>query len=147
MSGIALAGQRFGLLQQDTGETMIDLIGPIEVVAGDDLDLVLTVTDDEDEREDLTALTGDDIRVRIAAELGGASILEYTVGAGVTIEADQTVGSDTRGQATVAIPAADLTRTPALYYIEATVVIGGKRKHIVTPREFTIAPNLLAVAP
>lgn len=146
MSGaIAISGQLFGLLQQDTGENMIDLIGPIEVVYGDDLDLVLTVTDDEDARVNLAALTGDDIRVRIATELGGASVLELIIGSGVEL-LDQTPGGDTEGQAAITVTAAQLTRTPQLYYIEATVKIDGKRKHVIEPREFTIKPALGAVS-
>lgn len=140
---IGISGKRFGLLQQDTGDNMIDLIGPIEVVAGDDLDLVLTVTDDEDAREDLTGLAGDAIRVRISAELGGASVLELIIGSGVAL-LDQ-LDEDTIGQASVTLTSAQLTRTPQLYYIEATVQLAGKRQHVIEPREFTIKPGLAAV--
>ncbi len=141
---LAIDGKLFGLLQQDTGENMIDLIGPIEVVAGDDLDLVLTITDDEDAREDLTTLVGDDIRVRIAAELGGASLLELIIGSGVEL-LDQT-DPDTKGQAAITLTAAQLAQTPQLYYVEVTAKVDGKRKHVLAPREFTILPALGAVS-
>jgi hypothetical protein len=141
---LAIAGKLFGLLQQDTGDNMIDLIGPIEVVAGDDLDLVLTVTDDEDARENLSALVDDDIRVRISDSDGGAAVVEYTIGSGVTLS-DQTVGGDTEGQATITIPAADTARAAQLYYLEASVKLGGKRQHVVASRPFTIKPAIAAV--
>lgn len=141
---IAIEGKLFGLLQQDTGEIMIDLIGPIEVVAGDDLDLVLTVTDDEDAREDLTGLVGDAIRVRIAVDFSSPAILELTIGSGVTL-LDQT-DPDTKGQATVTLTGAQLTQTPQLYYAEATVALEGKRQHVIEPRQFTIKPTLLAAS-
>lgn len=144
MSAIAVANKLFGLLQQDTGVNMIDLIGPIEVIAGDALDLVLTVTDDEDAREDLSGLAGDKIRVRIGATLGSASLLELTIGSGITLE-DQT-SEDTKGMVDVALTSAQTAQTPGLYYLEATVEIDGKRTHVVEPREFTILPALAAVS-
>lgn len=144
MSSLGLGGVLFGLLQQDTGENMINLIGPVEILAGDALDLVLTVTDDEDARESLTGLAGDDIRVRIGSTLGGAALLELIIGSGITL-LDQTADSATEGQAAIALTEEQTAQTPAMYWLEVTVKLGGKRKHVIEPRELTIKAGIAAV--
>lgn len=144
MSAIGVEGKLFGLLQQDTGANMINLIGPISVVAGDALDLVLTITDDADVRVDLTAYAGADIRVRIGPTLGEAAILELVIGSGITL-LDQD-DEDEIGQAAVALTEAQTAQTPALYWLEATALVEGKRKHVIEPRQFTIEPTIAAVS-
>jgi uncharacterized protein YfaS (alpha-2-macroglobulin family) len=133
---LSIAGQLFGLLQQDTGENMIDLIGPMTVYRGDTLDLVLTVTNDEGERESLTGAT---IELEVAGELGGAVTFAKSVGSGITLR-DQGV-DETKGQADIEITAANLAAAAGLYWLDVVVVLAsGRRHHVIAPREFTIEP-------
>lgn len=135
---LAIVGKLFALLQQDTGENMVNLIGPISITRGDDLDLVLTVTDDEDAREDIT---GAAITVTVTQTPGGAALFTKTVGSGVTLRAQ---AGDTLGQADIAISSANLTAPAGLYWIEVVIVLGGKRQTLVELREFTILQGAAA---
>lgn len=125
------AGALYGLLQD--GDSMLNLIGPMNVFRGDSLSLLLTVTDDEDER---VSLTGKTIQLGIAATVGGELLVSKTVGSGITL-ADQDA-EETEGQATIALSTSDLDRAPGLYWLGVVVSEGDDRQHVIAPREFTI---------
>lgn len=127
--------QRFGQLARVGETTVITLIGPLTVLAGDDLALRLTVTDDADARVDLT---GAGIELEVKARIGGPdpAAIRKIVGSGITL-LDQT-SADTRGQADIAISSSDTSLTPGLYWLDVVLVLGGVRGHVIAPREFTI---------
>lgn len=127
--------QRFGQIARVGETTVITLIGPLTVLAGDDLALRLTVTDDADARVDLT---GSAIELEVKARIGGPdpAAIRKTVGSGITL-LDQ-VSPSTRGQADIAISSADSSLTPGLYWLDVVLVLGGVRGHVIAPREFTV---------
>jgi hypothetical protein len=128
-------GRMFGLLQQ-TGDPMIELIGPVRVYAGDTTTLRLTITDDADARVDLT---GAELELEVKQALGGAdpALISKSVGAGITL-LDQT-DTVTRGQADIELTSADTAQAPGLYWLDVVVALAGARVHVVAPREFTVA--------
>lgn len=138
IGSLGVVGARLGLLQL-VGDTMIDLIGPMLVHRGDALALRLTITDDEDERVDITGAT---IELQVKANLGDADppTIAKAVGTGITL---LTQSGDTLGQADIAITggaAGDTDKTPGLYWLDVVLVLAGARAHVVAPREFTIGP-------
>lgn len=135
-------GRRFGLLQLLGEDTMIDLIGPMRVFRGDSLTLRLTVTDDEDERVDITD-ADIELQVRTAAGATGAPVIQKTVGAGIEI---LTQADDTLGQADISITSSDTDRAPALHYLDVVVTLGGQRAHVISPRKFSIAGSVTPVS-
>lgn len=116
---------------------MIDLSGPILLLRGDDATYRLTVTDEDDERINITGAT---IEFVLKASLGAPdpALISKSVGDGITILA-QGDSDDTKGQADIVLVPADSSGiTPGLYYLDIVVTIGGVRTHVVTGREFTI---------
>lgn len=133
---LSIVGKLFGHLQRVTGANLIDLNGPISIYRGDSAALRLTVTDDEDDRIDLTNYT---IELQIKAARGAAdpALVAKAVGTGITL-LDQTE-ADTKGQADVAILIADMTREPGLYYISITTISqDGTDRQTLIDREFVI---------
>jgi len=137
---LARLNQTFGLLQQ-AGVTMIDLIGPIRVYRGDALDLRLTVTDDTDQRVNLT---GVELELQVKPTLGGADppTISKAVDSGIALLAQS---GATLGQADIAFSSADLDITPGRYWLDVVRDPTGARAHVVPPVEFTVraAVNLL----
>lgn len=133
---IATVGQLFCLVQRDTGASVINLIGPISIHKGDDVTLRLTVTDDEDAREDITGAT---IELQVKAARGGAdpALITRAVASGITI-LDQS-DEDTIGQADADLSSAVTNIAAGLYYLSVVIVLAGKRQTLVD-REFTILP-------
>lgn len=130
---IATLGQLFGELQDNT--TMITLIGPLLVYRGDSATYLLTVVDDKDKRVNLTGAT---IELQIARSLGAAlKLVSLAVGTGITL-LDQSA-ADTKGQATCEITSEQLDVAIGLCYLDVVIVDGADRKHVIAPREFTIA--------
>lgn len=123
----------FGALQD--GDTMINLIGPMKVWRGDSAVYVLTVTDDEDERIDLTGKTIA-MQVRSAPGATGAATISKTSGSGIELR-DQ-LEDDTKGQAEITLLSADTSIAPGLYWIDVKITDGADVQHVIEPREFTI---------
>jgi hypothetical protein len=130
---IATMGQLFGGLQDYN--TMINLIGPMRVWRGDSVTYLLTVTDDEDARVNLTGMTIT-MQVRATAGASGDPVISKSTTSGITL-LDQD-DADTKGQATIEILAADTDKEPGLYYLDAKVADGADVQHVIEPREFTI---------
>src|SRR4051812_47867596 len=99
---IATMGQLFGLLQDYN--TMINLIGPMRVFRGDAVTYLLTVTDDEDARVNLTGMTIA-AQVRTTPGAAGDPLIDKSTGAGIVL-LDQDA-TDTKGQATIELAHAD----------------------------------------
>ena len=135
-ASIGVVGQLFGPLQLVGGTTVIDLIGPMLVYAGDTATLRLTVTDDADARVDLT---GAAIELQVKPAIGAADppTISKAVGSGITL-LDQTSAA-TKGQADIAISSVNTTQPAGLYWLDVVVEISGGRVHAVAPREFTVA--------
>lgn len=134
---LSIVGKLFGHLQLVTGANLIDLNGPISIYRGNSATLRLTVTDDEDARIDLTTYT---IELQIKAARGAAdpALVEKTLLDGITL-LDQTE-EDTIGQADIAITIADMTREPALLYLDVVVISqDGTDRQTLIDREFTVA--------
>lgn len=133
MGKLAIVGARFGLLQL-FGATMIDLIGPLRVPRGDYVKYRLTVTDDEDERVDLTGST---IELQVKTALGAVDppLIAKSIGSGITL---LTQSGDTKGQADIVLLPADTNITSALYYLDIVLVEAGTQRQHVIEREFTI---------
>jgi len=133
---IAVVGQLFGHLQLVEATTMIDLIGPMTIYAGDSATYRLTVTDDADARVDLT---GAAIEFQVKPTLGGADppAIAKAVASGITLLAQS---GDTLGQADITISSVDSNLTPKLYWLDVVVMLSGGRAHVIAPREYTIAP-------
>lgn len=131
---LALVGRLFGQLQLVQTPVMIELIGPMSVLAGDALRLCLTVTDDADARVNLT---GAAIELQVKRTLGAAdpATIAKAIGTGITLR-DQTQAA-TKGQADIVITSANTTQPPGLYWLDV-VVDNGDRTHVIAPREFTI---------
>lgn len=130
---IAVLGKLFGNLQDNN--TMINLIGPMRVWRGDAVTYVLTVTDDEDERVNLTGATIA-MQVRTAAGATGDPTIAKSVGDGITL-LEQT-NPDTKGQATIELLTTDTDKAPGLYYLDVKITVDGDPQHVIEPREFTI---------
>lgn len=131
---IAVLGKLFGNLQDNN--TMINLIGPMRVWRGDAVTYLLTVTDDEDARVNLTGAT---IAMQVRAEAGAAGdplIAKSTATTGITL-LDQD-NADTKGQATIELLTADTDQAPGLYYLDVKVTVDGDPQHVIEPRAFTI---------
>lgn len=139
---LGVVGKLFGFMQLVGETTMIDLIGPMRVIRGDALTLRLTVTNDADEREDLTDA---EIELQVRASVGAAGdpLIRKVVGTGITLLAQ---GDDTLGQADIEITTADTDRAPALLWLDVVVTLSGKRQHVVAPRKFTIAGTVTPVS-
>lgn len=133
---LAMVGQLFGRLAL-AGDTLIDLIGPMLVYAGDTATLRLTITDDADARIDLTAAA---IEMQVKPAIGAAdpATIDKAIGSGIEL-LDQTDAA-TKGQADITITSDDTDQTAGLYWLDVVVMIGGGRVHAVAPLEFTIAP-------
>jgi len=139
IGALGVLQQRFGQIAR-LGETrVITLIGPLTVVAGDDLALRLTVTDDADARVDLTGAT---LELEVKAKLGGPdpAAIAKSIGAGITL-LDQTA-ADTRGQADIAISGDDTSLSPGLYWLDVVLGLDGGRSHVIAPREFVVTPSV-----
>jgi hypothetical protein len=133
---IASVGELFGALAIVKGDTMIDLVGPMRILKGDDAVYRLTIVDDADARIDLTAAT---IEMQIKPALGADDppTIAKSVGAGITL-LDQTQ-DETKGQADINIAPADTASlTPGLFWLDVVAIIGGIRRHAIEPREFTV---------
>lgn len=131
---IGLVGQLFGELQRIEGTAMINIIGPITVHKGDQVTFRITVTDDEDERTDITGATIE-LQVKSAKGAADPATIERAVGSGITL-LDQT-DVDTKGQADAILLSAATNITAGLYYLSVVVVLAGVRQTIVD-REFVI---------
>ncbi len=134
-AALGLVGQLFGRLAL-AGDTLIDLIGPMLVYAGDTATLRLTITDDADARIDLTG-AGIELQVKPAVGAADPPTIAKEVGAGIEL-LDQTDPA-TKGQADVTITSDDTDQTAGLYWLDVVVAIGSGRVHVIAPREFTIA--------
>lgn len=132
---IGLVGQLFCELQRIEDTAMINIIGPINVYRGDQVTFRLTVTDDEDERVNITGAT---IELQVKTAKGDADppTITKAVGGGITL-LDQTADSDTEGQADAVLLSANTDITPGLRYLSVVVVLGGVRQTLVD-REFVI---------
>lgn len=138
MGTLEIAGQMFALLSQEQGDNMIAVIGPMRVFRGDTLDLVMTVTDDADERVDLTGAT---IVLTVKPNPGDAgTTFSRSVGSGITLR-DQN-DEDEKGQADIAITSANTLQNAGLYYLDVVVTLAGKTQHVIEPIEFTIAATV-----
>jgi uncharacterized protein YfaS (alpha-2-macroglobulin family) len=138
---LASVGQLFGLLQLAGGTDVIDLIGPMSVLAGDDVTYRLTVTDDTGARIDLTAATALEVQVKPALGAPDPPTISKSLAAATITLLDQT-STTTRGQADFTFSSADTNVTSGLYWIDIVLVLGGKRTHVVAPREYTIAATV-----
>lgn len=134
---IGTVGQLFCELQRIEGTAMINIIGPINVHKGDQVTFRLTVTDDEDERVDITGAT---IELQVKTAKGDADppTITKAVGSGITL-LDQTADSDTEGQADAILLSADTNIAPGIRYLSVVVVLAGVRQTLVD-REFVILP-------
>lgn len=138
---LGIRSKLFGLLQL-VGDTMIDVIGPMRVIRGDTLSLRLTVTDDEDDREDLTDAEIE-LQVRTAAGAAGGPLIRKVVGDGIEIlEQD----GDTIGQADIEISSVDTDRAPALLWLDVVVTLVDRRQHVIAPRKFSIVGSVTPVS-
>lgn len=137
---IGIVGKLFGLLQQDTGENMIDLIGPLNVYRGDSLALRLVVTDDEDAREDLTGATIELFVLTDAIYLAGTG--EPTIAKTAEVDGGITLGNqldeDEKGTADIEITSDDLNIATGLYWLGVVITLADSRQHVIAPREFTV---------
>lgn len=122
---------------QIAGGDVIDIIGPISVYQGDTIDLVLVVTDDAGVPVDLT---GASIEVQVKAAVGAPDppMISKAIGSGVTL-LDQGDPA-TEGRAAVAFSSADTSVATAAYALDVVVVLGGRRQHVVAPRQFSVMP-------
>lgn len=131
------SGQLFALLQLQGG-ILIDLIGPIVIDQGDDVDMLITVTDDAGAR---VSLAGFALELQVKPAIGAPDppTISKSIAAGTIVPLDQT-DPTTRGQATVSITSAETNIAPRLYWLDiVTINPIGKRGHPMSPREFTIA--------
>lgn len=140
IGALGVLQQRFGHLARIGDTRVITLIGPLTVIAGDDLTLRLTVTDDADARVDLT--TADALELEVKRALGGAdpAAIAKSLGAGITL-LDQT-SADTRGQADIVLTAADTGLAAGLYWLDVVLELGGGRAHVIAPREFVVTATV-----
>lgn len=131
-------GQLFGQLAElADGGVMIEQIGPMRVFKGDSVNYVLTVTDENDARKDLTAATAIELQVKAALDGPEPPLIIRELGNGVTIR-NQAVEA-TKGQADIVIASASTTLTSGLYWLDVVVLFGTARHHVFGPIEFTIA--------
>lgn len=131
------ADQLYALLQIQ-GAILIDLIGPITIDQGDDVDLVITLTDDAGAR---VHLSGFQMELQVKPNRGDPDppTISKSIAAGTIVPLDQT-DPDTRGQATVSITSAETNIAARLYWLDiVTINPVGKRGHPMPAREFTIA--------
>lgn len=131
------SGRLFALFQIQ-GATVIDLIGPITIEQGDDIDLLITITDDAGDRVNLAGFTLE-LQVKPAIGAPDPPTISKSIAAGTIIPLDQSAPA-TRGQATCSITSAETNIAPRLYWLDiVTINPVGKRGHPMPPREFTIA--------
>ncbi|HSR79117.1 MAG TPA: DUF4038 domain-containing protein [Xanthobacteraceae bacterium] len=129
--------QIFGRLQLQ-GVLVIDLIGPMLVYRGDQVDLVIVITDDTNARVNLTGFL---IELQIKPTLGSADppTIAKSTATGTIVLLDQGNPS-TEGMATCSILSSETVIPPRLYWLDvAATEPGGRRSHVIAPREFTIA--------
>lgn len=132
---LATVGQLFGFLQLVKETTVIDLIGPMLVYAGDSATYRLTVTDDADARVNLTGAV---IELQVKGKPGAADppTIAKATDSGITL-LDQ-AAPDTKGQADISFTSSDTAKPPGLYWLDVVVTLAGARTHVVAPREYTI---------
>lgn len=123
----------FGLLQQ-VGDTLLDLIGPITVYRGDSLEFRITITDDEDERVSLSAVTS--LEVQVVKNLGDEDpLIGKAFGTGITALPDS---GETVGQADCVLTSTDTDLDPGVYWLDVVAIVSGRRGHVLAPTEFVI---------
>lgn len=111
---------------------MIDIDGPVTIRRGESIAYLLTVTDDEDERVDLTGAT---VELEIKAAVGDPDPpkVAKALGTGIALR-DQDVAA-TKGQADITIGVADTADAAAMpagvYALDVVIVIGEIRSYVV----------------
>lgn len=123
-----------------TGDAMSCTSGMIEMTRGETAELDLYFTTGDDDEAEALDLTGAEITFVVKARVGDPGdprriTKTSTPAAGITIAADQTVGSATRGHATLALVAADTESrmTPGLYVFEVRILeASGNAKNAIS---------------
>lgn len=132
--GLVVTARLYGelALAGSGSSSSFTLIGPIRVFAGDSLDLVLSVSDDNDLPYDLSAVTA--IEVQIKRNLGDPDppLVAKSLGSGIVLN------SVTVGRADITIGGSELALAPGLYWLDSVVIASGRRHHTTAPREFTV---------
>lgn len=96
--------------------------------------ITLTVLQADGDPQNLTGITGIEYQVKPAAgDADTELILSKSVGSGITI-LDQTVGSDTEGQAEITLVSSDTSPvTPGKYEYDIVVILADGSRHYVVP--------------
>lgn len=134
---LSRSGKLFALLQLE-GAIVIDLTGPITIEQGDDVDMLITITDDAGARVDLGGYA---IELQVKPAIGAPDppTIAKSIADGSITPLNQTDPA-TRGQAAFSFASAETNIAPRLYWLDVVAInAAGKRQHPIAPREFTIA--------
>ena len=132
---VVIPRRLLGALQL-AGQVPTDLIGPILVYRGDDAAYLLTVTDDAGARVDLRTLSALECQVKAKPGAADPPTIATALGAGIDL-LDQDLPA-TRGQALITFTGAATDQPAGLYALDV-VGVDGRRTHLISPRDFTIA--------
>lgn len=113
---------------------------PFSIYEGETKPLLLTVFKN-DGSGDIQNLAGATIELQVKPKIGdpdSALVISKTTPTEIVL-ADQTVGSDTEGQATVFFVSGDTTGKAGFYFYDTVAILaGGDRIHDIKPSQFTI---------
>ena len=133
---IAYVGSLFGHIAILEGDTMINIDGPMSIIRGDSATYRLTITDENDDRVDLTDY---EVELEIKAALDGIdpALVSLSIGDGITL-LDQGEPA-TVGQADAELTSAQsLALTTGVLWLDVIATLDGDRQHVVAPIEFVV---------